>query len=73
MTSAALPLAGPTRFERGLQALAAALTRHVDRRVALRVQRRELELELLRERRSRMPDPRALDPAILSLGARPFR
>jgi hypothetical protein len=71
MTSATLRLAAPTSFERGLRALADALTRHVDRRIALRAERREIALDVLREQRARRQDPRALDVALLSLGSRP--
>jgi len=71
MTSATLRLAAPTAIERGLKAFAEAISRHVDRRIALRAERREIAVDVLREQRARRHDPRALDLALLSLGSRP--
>ncbi|MFD5215132.1 hypothetical protein [Microbacterium sp. NPDC058345] len=71
MTSATLPLASPTPLERGLQHLAGALSRYVERRIAARAERRAIALDLLREQHARIPDPRALDAALLSIGSRP--
>jgi len=71
MTSATLRLAAPTRLERGLKAFAEAISRHVDHRIALRAERREIADDLLREQQARRQDPRALDVALLSLGSRP--
>ncbi|MFC7789525.1 hypothetical protein ACU045_11150 [Microbacterium sp. MAHUQ-60] len=71
MTSATLHLAAPTPFERGLKALAEAISRHVDHRIILRAERREIAVDVLREQQARRQDPRALDIALLSLGSRP--
>jgi len=71
MTSATLRVAAPTVLERGLTALAAAITRYVDHRIALRAERREIAVDLLREQQARRQDPHALDIALLSLGSRP--
>ncbi|WP_164233875.1 hypothetical protein [Microbacterium hydrocarbonoxydans] len=68
MTTATLRLATPTPFERSLQRLAAALSRHVDRRIAARAERRELALDMLREQQARKQDPRALDLALAHMG-----
>lgn len=68
MTTATLRLATPTPFERLLQHLALALTRHVERRVAARAERRELALDMLREQQTRRQDPRAVDLALAQLG-----
>ncbi|MDQ0612547.1 hypothetical protein QF046_000188 [Microbacterium sp. W4I4] len=70
MTSATLHLAAPTALERGLTAIAATITRYVDRRMALRAERREIAVDLLREQQARKQDPRALDIALLSMGSR---
>jgi hypothetical protein len=70
MTSATLRLAAPTTLERGLTALAAAITRYVDHRIAVRAERREIAVDLLREQQARKQDPRALDIALLSMGSR---
>lgn len=71
MTSATLQLTSPTALERALRALSAAIARYVDRRIALRAERRVIAADLLREQRSRQQDPRALDIALLALGSRP--
>lgn len=71
MTSATLRLASPTALERALTALAGAITRYVDHRVALRAERREIAVDMLREQQARRQDSRALDVAMLSLGSRP--
>lgn len=71
MTAATVHLVAPTRFERGLQGIAAAVSGYVDARIAARAERREIAFELLREQQARRLDPRALDIALLSLGSRP--
>jgi len=71
MTSATLQLPAPTRLERGLQHLAASLSRYVEHRITARAERREVALGLLRGQHSHRHDPRALDIALLSLGSRP--
>jgi len=71
MTSATLHLVAPTRLERGLQHLAASLSRYVEHRIAARAERREIALDMLREQQARRHDPRALDLALLSIGSRP--
>lgn len=71
MTSATIRLASPTALERGLRRLAEALTRYVDHRIAVRAERREIALDMLREQHARRHDPRALDMALLTLGSRP--
>ncbi|GAT73427.1 putative sensor protein [Microbacterium sp. HM58-2] len=68
MTTATLRLATPTPFERSLQRLAAALSRHVDHRIAARAERRDLALDMLREQQARKQDPRALDLALAHMG-----
>ncbi|WP_102192647.1 hypothetical protein [Microbacterium aurantiacum] len=68
MTTATLRLAAPTRFERFLQQLALGLSRHVDRRIAARAERREIALDMLREQQARRHDPRAVDHALAQLG-----
>lgn len=71
MTSATLRLVAPTALERRLQALATAISRYVDHRIASRGARREIALDVLHEQQARKQDPRALDVALLSLGSRP--
>ncbi|HTN54731.1 MAG TPA: hypothetical protein VLZ82_01005 [Microbacterium sp.] len=71
MTSATLRLASPTALERGLKALAESISRYVDHRIAVRAERREIAVDMLREQQARRHDPRALDVALLSLGSRP--
>lgn len=71
MTSATIRLTAPTALERGLRALSAAISHYVDRRIALRVERQEIALDVLREQHARRHDPRALDVALLTLGSRP--
>lgn len=68
MTTATLRLAAPTRFERLLQQLALGLSRHVERRIANRAERREIALDMLREQQARRHDPRAVDHALAQLG-----
>lgn len=71
MTSAPWRLTGPTRLERGLQALAQALTRHVDARIAARERRRQATLESVSAAPVEHDHARRLDIALLSLGSRP--
>lgn len=71
MTSATLRLASPTTLERGLKALAESISRYVDHRIAVRAERREIAVDMLREQQARRHDPRALDVALLSMGSRP--
>lgn len=71
MTSATLRLATPTALERGLRHVADAISHYVDRRMAVRAERHEIALDVLREQQSRRQDPRAVDIALLSLGSRP--
>ena len=68
MTTATLRLAAPTPFEKALQQFAQALSRHVDRRIAARAERREIALDLLREQQARKQDPRAVDYALAHMG-----
>lgn len=68
MTSAILRLATPTPFERALQRIALALTRHVDRRVAHRAARRAIAFDLLREQQTRRHDPRAVEHLLAQMG-----
>lgn len=70
MTSATLHLATPTALERGLTAVARAITRYVDHRIGLRAERRQIAVDVLREQQARKQDPRALDIALLSIGSR---
>ncbi len=69
MTTATLRLASPTAFERLLQRIAVALSRHVEHRIAARADRREIALDLLREQQSRRHDPRAVEHYLAQLGA----
>ncbi|WP_136056466.1 hypothetical protein [Microbacterium sp. K24] len=68
MTTATLRLATPTAFERILQRAALGLSRHVDRRIAARAERRDIALDMLREQQARKQDPRALDHALAQMG-----
>ena len=68
MTTATLRLAAPTAFERLLQRTARGLTRHVERRILVRAERRELSLDMLREQQARKQDPRAVDLALAQIG-----
>ena len=68
MTTAMLRLAAPTRFERLLQQFALGLSRHVERRIIARAERREIALDMLREQQARRHDPRTLDHALAQLG-----
>ncbi|WP_341974434.1 hypothetical protein LTA6_002876 [Microbacterium sp. LTA6] len=68
MTTATLRLAAPTRFERLLQQVALGLSRHVERRIVARAERREIALDMLREQQARRHDPRAVDHALAQLG-----
>lgn len=68
MTTATLRLAVPTRFERLLQQVALGLSRHVERRIVARAERREIALDMLREQQARRHDPRAVDHALAQLG-----
>ncbi|GAA2889166.1 hypothetical protein [Microbacterium esteraromaticum] len=68
MTTATLRLASPTPFERLLQQLAAALTRHVERRVTARAERREIALSLLQEQQTRRADPHEVDHLLAMVG-----
>lgn len=68
MTTATLRLATPTPFERLLRSFAEALTRHVDRRIVRRAERRTLALDMLREQQARKHDPRALEHTLAQLG-----
>lgn len=69
MTSAILRLATPTPFERTLQRIALALTRHVDRRIAERAARRAIAFDMLREQQTRKQDPRAVEHLLAQMGA----
>lgn len=69
MTTATLRLASPTAFERLLQRIAVALSRHVEHRIAARADRREIALDLLREQQARRHDPRAVEHYLAQLGA----
>ena len=71
MATATVHLAAPTPIERMLRAIARALGRYVDARIAHRAERREQMLELLREQHERRIDPCALNAAMLLLGSRP--
>lgn len=71
MTSATIRLVAPTALERGLRAFADAISRYVDHRIAVRAERREIAVDLLREQHARKQDPRALDVVLLALGSRP--
>ncbi|OAN38395.1 hypothetical protein [Microbacterium sp. H83] len=68
MATATLRLAAPTAFERLLRNIAAALIRHVDRRIVARADRRALALDLLREQQTRKHDPRAVEHVLAQLG-----
>lgn len=68
MTTATLRLATPTAFERLLQRVALGLTRHVEHRIRIRAERREIALDLLREQQSRRHDPRAVEHALAQMG-----
>lgn len=68
MTTATLRLASPTPFDRFLHRLALGLTRHVERRIACRAERREIALDMLREQQARKQDPRVLEHALAQMG-----
>lgn len=68
MTTATLRLASPTPFERILQQIAAALSRHVEHRMSARAARRELALDLLQEQQARRQDPRAVEHLLAQVG-----
>ncbi|MBO9627707.1 MAG: hypothetical protein J7484_15200 [Microbacterium sp.] len=68
MTTATLRLASPTAFERLLQRIAVALSRHVERRIAARADRREIALDMLREQQARKHDPRTVEHYLAQLG-----
>lgn len=68
MTTATLRLATPTPFERILQRAALSLTRHVERRMVARAERREIALDMLREQQARKHDPRTVDHLLAQLG-----
>ncbi|MEV7633281.1 hypothetical protein AB0N64_12835 [Microbacterium sp. NPDC089318] len=68
MSTATLRLVSPTPFERLLQQVAAALTRHVEHRVLARAERRELALDLLREQQTRRHDPHEADHLLAMVG-----
>lgn len=68
MTTATLRLATPTPFERALKQLAAALSQHVDRRIAARADRRELALDMLREQQARKHDPQLFERLLMQSG-----
>lgn len=70
MTSATIHLVAPTSAERALLRLAARVTAHVEQRVARRAERRELALDLLRERQSRRPEPIRYERVLQDLGSR---
>lgn len=64
VATAVLHTAAPTRFERLLQRVARALTRHVEKRIATRAARRTIALNLLREQQARKADLREVDHAL---------
>ncbi len=68
MTAATLYLVSPTRGERRILRIAAWATARVEARIAIRAERRELALDLLREQQTRRQDPRAVDIALTHLG-----
>lgn len=68
MATATVHLVSPTPFERLLQQVATALTRHVERRVAARAARRELALDMLREQQARRHDPHEVDHLLAMIG-----
>lgn len=68
MTTATLRLASPTPFERLLQRTALGITRHVERRIAARAERREIAMDMLREQQSRKQDPRAIEHMLAQSG-----
>lgn len=68
MTTAMLRLAAPTPFERLLQRVALGLSRHVERRIVARAERREIALDMLREQQARRHDPQAVDHLLAQLG-----
>ncbi|MFS2281521.1 hypothetical protein V2S04_11965 [Microbacterium sp. OR21] len=68
MSTATLCLVSPTPFERLLQQIAAGLTRHVERRILARAERRELALDVLREQQTRRHDPRQVDHLLATVG-----
>lgn len=71
MTAATLHIATPTALERTLLRLADRITAFVEHRREVRVERREIALNVLREQQSRRQDPRSLELALLTLGSRP--
>ncbi|MGF2947775.1 hypothetical protein [Microbacterium alcoholitolerans] len=68
MTAATLHIAAPTIIERSLLRIADAITAFVARRSAVRAERREIALDMLREQQARKHDPRAIEHALAQLG-----
>lgn len=68
MTAATLHIAAPTITERSLLRIADAITGFVARRRAVRAERREIALDILREQQARKHDPRAIEHTLAQLG-----
>lgn len=68
MTSATIHLVVPTRAERKLLGLAGRLTAIVEHRIERRVEKRALDLHLLRQRQAGRQDPLAADHLLAQMG-----
>lgn len=72
MTATVLSLPAPTRAERGMLRLAAALTGVIERRIERRARRREVEIDRIRDLQTRRHRAEDVDH-LLALGGVPRR